>query len=174
MQDDASKPAPGAPPTKARAESESEFLGRQAEEARAAIADTLARVQQSLKETADVKAWTRQYPWQSLGVAAALGFLAAKAITPSAPSAEARKAALLDDDPLDEDDDERASRRAGRRRRSMVRKLVSPLFQMLIGSLQSSIMSAAAAKFQQPPADAPGPSTNGHSPSTDETNSGEM
>jgi len=174
MQDDASNrpPAAAAPATASQptaGESESDFLRRQADDAQRAIADTLTRMQQTLKDSADVQAWTRKYPWPSLGVAAAVGFLAAKALAPRPSRAAARQRAGLDDsfnDDVDDQVDDRAARRAKRRRRSAVRKLVSPLFEMLVGALQSSIVAAATARFQQPPQE---PSTNGHEPSQSET-----
>ena len=121
-------------------------------------------MQQSLKDSADVQAWTRKYPWPSLGVAAAMGFLAAQSLAARPSRAEIRQRAALDDS-FDDADDVRAARRAKRRGRSALRKLISPLFEMLVGALQSSIVAAATAHFQQPPQE---PSSNGHEPSQGE------
>jgi ElaB/YqjD/DUF883 family membrane-anchored ribosome-binding protein len=173
MQHDATNrpPAAAAPATAsqpAAGESESDFLRRQADDAQRAIADTLTRMQQSFKDSADVQAWTRKYPWPSLGVAAAVGFLAARALAPRPSRAEIRQRAALDesfDDTDDDADDARTARRAKRRGRSAIRKLVAPLFEMLVGALQSSIVAAATAHFQQPTQE---PSANGHEPSQGE------
>ena len=59
---------------------ESEYLAAQADAARLAISRSLGAVRASLKSAGDVKAWTREYPWPSLGLAAVAGFLAAEAL----------------------------------------------------------------------------------------------
>ncbi len=64
-------------------EKESEFLSRQALDARAAIARTVERLQANLAEGADPREWTRRYPRISVGAAAIAGFAAAWALVPS-------------------------------------------------------------------------------------------
>jgi hypothetical protein len=60
---------------------------------------TLADMQTTLKEAADVRWWTQQYPWYAVGVAAVAGFVTAtQVLTPSdhrappAPPAQAQSA----------------------------------------------------------------------------------
>src|ERR1051325_3276926 len=110
MQDDARGKGPdsaSASKSQTAKTPESEFLRKQADDARRAITDTLARMEQSLKESADVKAWTREYPWPSLGVAAACGFLTAMALTPSRRRGRSQKlSAVMDDLLSDEELDE--------------------------------------------------------------------
>src|SRR5687767_9898610 len=62
---------------------EAEFLQRQMEQAGMAIAQTASDLQTRLKEGLDVKAWSAQFPWITLGVAAAAGFFVGSAVTPS-------------------------------------------------------------------------------------------
>ncbi len=60
--------------------SESDFLAAEAATASQKITDHVGRLGTHLKDSADVAAWARKYPWPTLGVAAALGFLAGSAI----------------------------------------------------------------------------------------------
>src|SRR5579862_2657853 len=55
--------------------SEAAFLKRQAEDAKAAIAQSFSEMTAKLREGADPLVWARQYPWISLGVAAVAGFV---------------------------------------------------------------------------------------------------
>jgi hypothetical protein len=50
-----------------------EFLQRESRLARESLRQLRGEVVDSLKRTADAAAWTREYPWQSLGTAAAAG-----------------------------------------------------------------------------------------------------
>jgi hypothetical protein len=63
--------------------SESEYLTRQADEARAAISRATAQLKANLAETVDIAGWTRQYPWITLGTVAVAGFVATSAMVPS-------------------------------------------------------------------------------------------
>ena len=53
------------------------FLTQQATDAKTAIQRTLADMQATVKEAADVRWWTQQYPWYAVGAAAAVGFVTA-------------------------------------------------------------------------------------------------
>jgi len=53
------------------------------EQAGMAIAQTASDLQTRLKEGLDVKAWSAEFPWITLGVAAAAGFFVGSAVTPS-------------------------------------------------------------------------------------------
>jgi hypothetical protein len=72
------------------------FLTQQATDAKIAMQRTLADMQTTLKEAADVRWWTQQYPWYAVGAAAVAGFVTAtQVLTPSdhrAPPAQAQSA----------------------------------------------------------------------------------
>lgn len=55
---------------------EAEFLRQQAQDAKKAIQQTLAVMRETAKTAADARAWTREYPWPSVGAAALGGFMA--------------------------------------------------------------------------------------------------
>jgi hypothetical protein len=61
---------------------EAEFLRQQSQDAKKAIQQTLAAMRETAKTAADARAWTREYPWPSVG-AAALGGLMASTLVPS-------------------------------------------------------------------------------------------
>ncbi len=61
---------------------EGEFLTKQANDAQAAIKQTVNDMSKALGELADVRTWTKQYPWISVGAATAAGLVAALALTP--------------------------------------------------------------------------------------------
>jgi hypothetical protein len=50
-----------------------EFLQRESQSARDALKQLRGEMLDSLKRTADAAAWTKRYPWQSLGTAAIAG-----------------------------------------------------------------------------------------------------
>jgi len=53
------------------------FLTQQATDAKTAMQRTLADMQVTVKEAADVRWWTQQYPWYAVGAAAVVGFVTA-------------------------------------------------------------------------------------------------
>ena len=59
------------------------FLAQQAADAKTAIQHTMADMQATAKEVANVRWWTQQYPWYAVGAATVLGFIAATAVLPS-------------------------------------------------------------------------------------------
>ncbi len=61
---------------------EGAFLAKQASDAQAAIKQTLGEMGSALSEVVDVRTWTKQYPWISVGTAAVVGLTAALALTP--------------------------------------------------------------------------------------------
>src|SRR5690242_11023268 len=61
--------------------SESELLAAEKAAAKENINATLERMRDDLAASADVAAWTRKYPWASVGAAAGIGFLAATLIS---------------------------------------------------------------------------------------------
>jgi hypothetical protein len=64
--------------------SEQELLAQAAREARIAMTCAWEDAKAGLGEAADLRLWTQQHPWVTLGVAAAAGFTAATGLVPSA------------------------------------------------------------------------------------------
>jgi hypothetical protein len=56
------------------------FLAQQAADAKTAIQHTVADMQATAKEVANVSWWTQQYPWYAVGAATVLGFIAATSV----------------------------------------------------------------------------------------------
>lgn len=146
-------------------ESEAEFLARQAAEAKAAITVGIERLHETLRDSADITEWTRQYPWTSVGVAAAAGFLAAAALTPSGHDPrkewkevvrEALREGYVPAGPPGEP--------AQPQQPGAMHAALGSLFKTVGGALQSSLIAALTAKAQaQPSTDGqPDSSTNGH------------
>src|SRR5574341_2697521 len=52
------------------------FLAQQAADAKTAMQRTVADIQATALEAADVRWWTQQYPWYAVGTAAVVGFVA--------------------------------------------------------------------------------------------------
>ena len=75
-----SNTAPPAPKTPA---SESEFLTRQAAEARQAISRVVSDLKHDIAQGVDPRAWIQTAPWTTLAGAAVAGFVAAAAVIPS-------------------------------------------------------------------------------------------
>ena len=65
-------------------EDERIFLTQQATDAKTAIQHTVADMQTTAKEVANISWWTRQYPWYAVGTAAVLGFVATTSVLASA------------------------------------------------------------------------------------------
>ncbi len=59
------------------------FLTQQAADAKTAMQHTVADMQATAKEVANVRWWTQQYPWYAVGASTVLGFIAATAVLPS-------------------------------------------------------------------------------------------
>src|SRR5689334_5167516 len=74
--------APPADPS-SKAQTESEFLKRQSNDARAAISRAMRDVQHEIAQSADPRAWMKVHPWATLGVAAVAGFAAAAVAIPN-------------------------------------------------------------------------------------------
>jgi hypothetical protein len=62
--------------------SESEFLAKQAEDARLAMGHAWADLKHSLASGVDVRNWTKQYPWIATSTAMAAGVAAGYLLTP--------------------------------------------------------------------------------------------
>lgn len=145
-------------------EAEAEFLARQAAEAKAAVTASIERLQESLRDSADITEWTRQYPWASVGVAAACGFLAAAALTPSGHDPrkewkevvrEALREGYVPAGPPGEG--------APPQQPGAMHAAIGGLFKTVAGTLQSTLIAALAAKAQSASDQQQDASTNGHS-----------
>jgi hypothetical protein len=70
------------PQTKRRYNTDDErvFLTQQAADAKTAIQHTVADMQSTAKEIANLSWWTQQYPWYAVGAASVLGFIAATSV----------------------------------------------------------------------------------------------
>ena len=142
---------------------ESEYLQRQAEDARRAIGETLANMRATLKDAGDIKAWARQYPWPSVGAAAAIGFLAASVLAPGTKS-NAKSDSLLERILADDEIAARLkelSTADSSPRWPMLNSMFSSLLKNLGGTLQSALIAAIAASAQS--ASDNSASENGHS-----------
>jgi hypothetical protein len=60
---------------------EAAFLAQQAATAKIAIKQTLAEMQETAREAADLRWWTRHYPWAAVATATLLGFFVAPLLT---------------------------------------------------------------------------------------------
>jgi ElaB/YqjD/DUF883 family membrane-anchored ribosome-binding protein len=56
------------------------FLTQQAADAKTAMQHTVADIQATAREAANIRWWTQQYPWYAVGAAAVLGFVAATSV----------------------------------------------------------------------------------------------
>jgi hypothetical protein len=62
---------------------EADYITRQADEARAAISAVVGDMKKAVADAANLKEWTRQYPWVVAGAATVAGFLTGMVVTPS-------------------------------------------------------------------------------------------
>ena len=160
MPNDAKAKAPASGTTSANKPaaklSETEYLAREAQEAKAAFHATLDQMRASLKDAADVRAWARRYPWATLGVAAVAGFVAAKTVLPNRHrSPEDAEPALLEkilsDEKIAARVKELAEHEEGHRGGESVLQSVGMTLLRTFGpAVQSAITAALAAKAAQP------------------------
>jgi hypothetical protein len=115
------------------AKDEATFLQQQAADARVAIQQTLAEMQETAKAAVDVRWWTQQYPWIAVGAATVLGFVAASVITKDGAMPTAAEATQHRPAP----------------KPSLLASLLSPLFTTLRGALVSAVVSGVMDKVQE-------------------------
>jgi len=137
------------------AKSEAQFLDDQAAAARLAIEDTLARMRETLKDGADIRAWAQKYPWATVGASAAAGFLLASALRPKRHAENDTEPALLERILADEQIAERikqisAEEETRPRRGGMLQSVGATLLKTFGPALQSAIASALAARAAAP------------------------
>ena len=138
-------------------ESEAEFLERQTAEATAAIGDTLKAIQANLKDAANVRAWTQQYPWWAIGAAALTGFAAAAAITPRKGESLADRLADYVPDLAGSNRETVAQSANGDspppRKSTVISSLLATFGDALKTTIQSAVVAAVTTKAQQPPSE---------------------
>jgi ABC-type Fe3+ transport system permease subunit len=115
------------------AKDEATFLQQQAADAKVAIQQTLAEMQETAKAAADVRWWTQQYPWIAVGAATVLGFVAVTFLTrdgttPTAAETTPHRSAA---------------------KPSLLSSLLSPLFTTLRSALVSAVISGVMDKVQE-------------------------
>lgn len=124
--------------------SEPDYLTRQAEEAKAAMSHLVAQIQANLKDSADPRLWAREYPWLTVGSAAAAGFLAAFGLVPSKEQQALERLARIEraitPPPVEVADGHPHARDA-----SEASSLMGRVARELMGLLKPVLMSALAA-----------------------------
>jgi ElaB/YqjD/DUF883 family membrane-anchored ribosome-binding protein len=137
----------------ARFGSEADFLADQAAAAQRAMSVTLERMRADLGDTADLAAWARRYPWPTVGMAAAAGFLAVLAIRSPAASRANESSAAGESDASDEHADKHTrGRRSAEKDRGLFHSLMSELLRNFATAAQGALLAAIGARFQPPPA----------------------
>lgn len=68
--------------------SEADFLGEEAQRAKAAVVRSLREIQEDLKAAVDIREWAREHPWMAVGIASLAGFAAAAASRPAEDAPE--------------------------------------------------------------------------------------
>ncbi|HTU26705.1 MAG TPA: hypothetical protein VMF30_14955 [Pirellulales bacterium] len=136
--------------------SEADFLAEQAAAAQRALSDTLRRMKADLGDTADLAAWARRYPWPTVGIAAAAGFLVAKTMFSPASAHEVGPTDIADEETAA---DSTPRTRGARRRRStesgLFRSLLAEVLRNFANAAQAAIVAAIGARFQAPQTAAP-------------------
>lgn len=113
-------------------------------------------MRETLKDGADIRAWTERYPWATVGASAAAGFLVASALLPKRrSSSEDTEPALLERILADEQIAERikqisAEEETRPRRGSILQSVGATLLKTFGPALQSAVASALAARAASP------------------------
>ncbi len=112
-------------------------------------------MRETLKDGADIRAWTERYPWATVGASAAAGFLVATAILPKRRTSEDTEPALLERLLADEQIAERIKQIASEeetrpRHGSMLQSVGASLLKTFGPALQSAVASALAARAAGP------------------------
>lgn len=119
---------------------------------------TLEQMRDSLGDAADVGAWTRRYPWATLGASLAAGFIAAAALLPRKrrPGDDDEEPALLQrilaDEQIAARLKELAEEDEGKHRRrssGMLQSVAGTLWSTFGPAVQSAVAAALAAKAAQ-------------------------
>jgi hypothetical protein len=174
MPPDSSNSAPSTAPTSKSAPktpaSESEFLTKQAADAKAAIARVSDDIKHDLAQGIDPRAWMQVAPWTTLAAGAVAGFIAAAAIVPSKEQQALRrlrrmeKVLHLDEDPPrnGHKPDEKAQAEAGKP--SLLGAMMGSILAAVQPLLMSALTSAMSGKTAPPPATGNGAAPAGNPP----------
>lgn len=150
---------------------ETEFLRQEADAARQAISATIEEMRATLKDAGDLSVWAKRYPWASMGVATAAGFLAAAAFVPKRRHSSDDEPEFLRRVLADEQIAERVKqiaeespdhRRGGG---GLVQSVAMSLLRTFGPALQTAVTSALAAKAVAPDAEDIAAAANGVDPS---------
>jgi hypothetical protein len=131
-------------------ESESEFLARQQQEAKDAIANTVARLKDDVRKTADPRLWTKEYPWASLAAAAVGGFVAASMTVPSKEQRALKRLAKIERALYPNGRERAASREEKHRDSGILGSIFSNAAKTLQPLIMSAITGAITGKVAQP------------------------
>jgi ElaB/YqjD/DUF883 family membrane-anchored ribosome-binding protein len=144
------------------AETDVQFLDRQADEAKVALKRTIAdfkhAVSMSLVGCVDFKALTRDHPWASVGIAVASGFSTAAIAVPSREEQALRKLAAYQrilhksDASAQHGDSEPAPRRS-----SMLRTILHETFLLAKPAITAALTAGISAKLNPNPVAPPEP-----------------
>jgi hypothetical protein len=149
---------------------EAEYLDREIMLAKDALANLKGEVLDSLKRSADVNAWTKHYPWQSLGTAAVTGvgagWVAGGALW---GKKKAEKAAAEGGGPTRQAQPE--PMHAGARMVGGLGTMVGALVSGIVGAATQSVVEVVRETVREtlkpepsvPEQFGPDPTTNGHS-----------
>jgi len=162
------------PPKKKNDLSEADFLADQQAKARAAmdtaVADMKRAISNAFKDNAHLTEWMGAYPWVSLGIGAAAGFLAASALTPARDETfKERLESLIEEVKRKEVKEEKAEKGTEKAARAAVdaqkptfmAQLGSGLFDILKTALVSTLSGAVAGKVADDNDNKPGNGQNG-------------
>jgi hypothetical protein len=78
--------------------SEVDYLAREVEDAKQALAHAAADLKRGVATSADLRLWVKHYPWTALGAATVAGFAAGTAVTPARGESVAEKLSRLKPD----------------------------------------------------------------------------
>jgi hypothetical protein len=143
------------PPSSVRSsESEAEFLAHESRLAAEALRGALHDLSEGLHSAADVRLWTQQYPWLSVGVAAATGFAAAAVLAPATTTyAPAPQAPIPSPEPATTE----AAEHMHHARSSALHGLLSPFWNIAKTAAEGWLMTALTTALQPPPQDTEDP-----------------
>jgi ElaB/YqjD/DUF883 family membrane-anchored ribosome-binding protein len=150
------------PPKKKNDLSEADFLADQQAKAKAAmdtaVADMKRAISNAFKDNAHLTEWMGSYPWVSLGLGAAVGFLAGSALTPARDETfRERLESLIEEVKRKEVKEEKAQKGTEKAARaavdaqkpSFMEHVASGLFDILKTALVSTLSGAVAGKMAE-------------------------
>jgi hypothetical protein len=134
-------------------ESESEFLAHESRLAAEALRGALYDLTEGLHSAADVRLWAQQYPWLSVGVAAATGFAAGAVLAPGTTHAAAPPAPMPSPEQATS---EAAPRASAASHPSMTHALLAPFWNIAKTAAEGWLMTAVSSALQPPESAAAG------------------